>query len=604
MRNSLILVISFFISLNVFSAHIVGGEVYYDTIGLDGNGNMQYQITIELFRDCDQLAEFPGNGTGIWSEFNYTIFDQNNNVYDTYTAPFDYGGELPLVYDDPCVEPPSDFCIESALYIDTVSLPIISGDYTITYQVGNWDGTYINFQDPGTIGMTITSIIPGTDKVGNQANNSVRYSEYPQIIFCLGQELSIPPNIIEEDGDSLAFKLCDPLLLNSQVATLQPNPNTAPPYQPIPWEAGFNANSPFGTGSVTNMNVNSGVFTATPTMQGNFVARFCVEEWRNGELINTHSRTFGYTIVECESEPPYEIEVIGGSDLDGGSEIIEGCGGVQFVITRNDTIGELALGFSSTGDAVAGVNFDDIADSVYIPEGVEQDTIFVNTLYNPPEEGDLEVTVYLTSDNPCNDEIDSVFTSFTIIDYFEMEISIVDSINICADKGESFEVVAEVENGIPPYFYQWNNNVTSYPNNDTIVIDAQILDDNFNPFGLVVYDQCGFQQESGQIKVFNRCRLAPPNVITANNDGVNDLFIVKNLEQYDRVEFKVLNRWGELVYSQSDYDNKWDGRDKRGNRLTEGVYFYTLQPTSDKFEYRGDGELNLIHGFVHIVRDN
>jgi gliding motility-associated-like protein len=589
----LFIVLTPFLSLK--ASHIVGGEIYYDTVGQDGNGNMIYNVTVELFRDCDQAAPFPGNGTGIWSSFHFTVFNPNNSVYSSFTAPFTGSNELPLVYDDPCVEPPDDICIESSIYVQQITLPIIAGDYTISFQVGWWAGSYINFQNPATIGMTLEVQIPGTDKVGNVFNNSPRYTEYPQIVFCLGQELTIPANIFEEDGDSLVFTMCDPLLNNFG---LNPDPEQAPPYQPIPWETGFNANFPFGVNSPTNMDPVTGDFTTTPSLLGNFVARFCVEEWRNGILINTHSRTFGYTIVECDVEPAFEINVVG------GGEIIEGCGGVQFVIERNDTVGTLALGFISSGDGVNGVNFGPIPDSVYIPAGTQTDTLFVNTIYNPPIEGNLQTTVSITYLNPCTGEVDTASTSFTIIDYIEMQATILDSLNLCSEVGEQVPVVANVTGGVEPYFYQWNNNFMEYPSTDSVVIDAALLEDNFNPFYLTVYDACGYQIDTDFLLLYNQCPLVAPNVITANNDGINDFFIIRNLEQYDRVELQIYNRWGELVFENPNYDNTWDGRDKNGRELIEGVYFYSAIPSSDKFDYRTDGRLNRIHGFVHVVRDN
>ena len=580
-------------AFNSFASHIVGGEVSYDTVGVDGNGDMVYNLRFELFRDCDAAASFPGDGSG--AAFHFTIFDAANNVILNEEIPFTNSTELPLVYDDPCVEPPDDVCIESAVYETTVALPIIPGDYLIAYQVGYWSGDYVNFVDPAQIGMTITSTIPGTNSVGNVANNSPRFQDYPQIVFCLDNELTIPNDMIEEDGDSLAFKLCDPFMApNGQ---LNPDPELAPPYNPIPWETGFSANFPFENSSPTTIDPVTGDFSVTPSMLGKFVARICVEEWRDGVLINTHSRTFGYNIVECESEPAFEINVLGGGD------IIEGCGGVSFIIERNDTIGDLPLIVESSGDAVMGFNYTDLPDTVFIPEGVSNDTIEVNTIYQSEEEGELTGTVYVLYLNPCTGNLDTASTTFNIQDYIEMELIIEDSINVCAEDGDVHMLTPSLfTGGVGPYYYQWNSYASTYPNNDTIYVDATILEDNYNEFSLIIYDQCGYEIESGSIGIYEQCRLVVPNIITPNGDGSNDLFKIRNSEDYDRLELQIFNRWGNLVYEDTDYKDDWNGINKNGIPLTEGVYFYTVIPSGDKYEYREDENPLLMHGFVHIVR--
>lgn len=83
--------------------------------------------------------------------------------------------------------------------------------------------------------------------------------------------------------------------------------------------------------------------------------------------------------------------------------------------------------------------------------------------------------------------------------------------------------------------------------------------------------------------------LMVPNVLTVNNDGVNDLFIIKGLTP--NTELLILNRWGNLIYHSKNYDNSWDGRDASGNLVMEGVYTYSVVSPEGKKK----------HGFVHIV---
>ncbi|MBM3431280.1 MAG: gliding motility-associated C-terminal domain-containing protein, partial [Bacteroidetes bacterium] len=81
-----------------------------------------------------------------------------------------------------------------------------------------------------------------------------------------------------------------------------------------------------------------------------------------------------------------------------------------------------------------------------------------------------------------------------------------------------------------------------------------------------------------------------PNVITPNSDGTNDFFAIENLPE--NTEVIILNRWGNIVYSSTNYQNTWDGKDTSGKELVEGVYTYKFKTES--------GEIG--HGFVHLLK--
>ncbi len=61
-----------------------------------------------------------------------------------------------------------------------------------------------------------------------------------------------------------------------------------------------------------------------------------------------------------------------------------------------------------------------------------------------------------------------------------------------------------------------------------------------------------------------------PNVITANNDGKNDLFVVG----VPNARLQIVNRWGRLIYESAHYQNDW-GRD-----VPYGVYYFVLTTPS------------------------
>jgi gliding motility-associated-like protein len=83
-----------------------------------------------------------------------------------------------------------------------------------------------------------------------------------------------------------------------------------------------------------------------------------------------------------------------------------------------------------------------------------------------------------------------------------------------------------------------------------------------------------------------------PNVITANLDGKNDeLDIKKYFMTCDEFTLQIFNRWGNLVWTQSQQTNLFNGKDLTGKDLVDGIYFFKLI-----FE---KGEKS---GFLHIVR--
>ena len=70
-----------------------------------------------------------------------------------------------------------------------------------------------------------------------------------------------------------------------------------------------------------------------------------------------------------------------------------------------------------------------------------------------------------------------------------------------------------------------------------------------------------------------------PNIITPNGDGVNDFFLVNEQLLYAPIHLIVFNRWGVMVFEDTEYENNWDGDNFAGKPLAEGTYYYLLQLT-------------------------
>lgn len=71
-----------------------------------------------------------------------------------------------------------------------------------------------------------------------------------------------------------------------------------------------------------------------------------------------------------------------------------------------------------------------------------------------------------------------------------------------------------------------------------------------------------------------------PNVFTPNGDGLNDAFVIKNIEQHKNARLRIMNRWGDIVFESDNYETAipWNGNHRNtGQPVADGVYFYVLQ---------------------------
>jgi gliding motility-associated-like protein len=89
-----------------------------------------------------------------------------------------------------------------------------------------------------------------------------------------------------------------------------------------------------------------------------------------------------------------------------------------------------------------------------------------------------------------------------------------------------------------------------------------------------------------------------PEGFSPNHDGVHDTFEI--IRPYGMtIDIQVYNRWGNVVYSNSNYQNDWNGKGTGnfvGQDLVDGGYYYTLTAL-DK-----NGNVQVLKGYVIIQR--
>jgi len=80
---------------------------------------------------------------------------------------------------------------------------------------------------------------------------------------------------------------------------------------------------------------------------------------------------------------------------------------------------------------------------------------------------------------------------------------------------------------------------------------------------------------SKTLVVLGSCLIAVPTAFTPNNDGLNDFLFPLNALKADNLDFKVFNRWGQLVFHSRNWMQKWDGRINGADQAT-GVFVWSL----------------------------
>jgi len=149
-----------------------------------------------------------------------------------------------------------------------------------------------------------------------------------------------------------------------------------------------------------------------------------------------------------------------------------------------------------------------------------------------------------------------------------------------ADRYENSGVagIYNITGGTPGY--KWSSDNVSFApvTSDTVLLTNQ----HKGAHTIYLVDKNGCK---ASIEITILVQFFIPNLITPNNDGKNDRFEIMALPI--GCELKIVNRWGNQVYLNSNYDNTWSADDD-----SDGVYYYELiLPNGDRHK-----------GWVEVIR--
>lgn len=253
-----------------------------------------------------------------------------------------------------------------------------------------------------------------------------------------------------------------------------------------------------------------------------------------------------------------------------------------FTIVHSDTVNQ----FSCIGDqdsafayATGGGN----PPYSYMWSTGSTDSIIYVTLISPNVNYSITVTDACGLDSTLN------FNFHTNPQPLELNLS---APRQCRNTDSTASIFYEVSGGQSPYtltdvFLPFG--VSGYSNSDTT--DAFIIEmAQEGIYTFAVMDFCNQYAEDSVSLSLITCEVSAPNVMTPNGDGVNDVLSFSGLQYHPNSELYVYNRWGNLIHSDMNYQNNWDGAG-----LADGLYYYVLRFTDGTVPGEIHGHINIFY---------
>src|SRR5210317_104421 len=115
MKKVLFTLAALFIVLSGQAAHLGGGEISYQCVGTNSNGNI-YQIRLTIYRDCNS------SGAPFDQQAPITVYGGASQTTAVTTVNVNRGAiiNIPAVISNACLQTPPNVCTEKATYITNV----------------------------------------------------------------------------------------------------------------------------------------------------------------------------------------------------------------------------------------------------------------------------------------------------------------------------------------------------------------------------------------------------------------------------------------------------------------------------------------------------
>jgi gliding motility-associated-like protein len=203
------------------------------------------------------------------------------------------------------------------------------------------------------------------------------------------------------------------------------------------------------------------------------------------------------------------------------------------------------------------------------PTSYDLEGISVNTTGSFTDVPEGSYNLYMADDVGCRDTGQVVLANTVIL-----ESTPVPQITDCNQT--TADVIITSDGGMSPYVYDMVGIGTSNSGSYEGVEQGS--------YTLYTTDSDGCKDTSVvSIVPFTCPEPNPTEVITPNDDGFNDMWLIYNISYYPENEVSIFDRWGQRVYHKNGYDNL-DGWQAKyvGGDLAVSTYYYVLKVTLEQ----------------------
>ncbi|MFB6455134.1 gliding motility-associated C-terminal domain-containing protein [Chitinophaga sp. Hz27] len=589
--------------LDAAAYHIIGGEIYYKTIGMSAdNLRYRYQITLKLYRDADFTC---GDRQGCIDQFENpsvaNVYSANgtrilNSVYLYITS------VKPLIdtLKNPCLAPQAQH-LEVAFYEATIELPPAVGGYYVSSQRCCRGEKLANIYDSEHEGSTYYTVIPGSETRPN--NNSAYFNKDTAIVICNAMPFKVSYAAFDPDGDSLTYSLCSALTDGS--GTSERNENTPPPYNTtVHYIPPYSGSNPMGGNPAISID-NQGMITCTPDRPGKYVVTVCVNEYDRvtKKFLGTHSKDILMTIFDCTTritasipsllrncseDASFTIPMSNSSNAGFTSTYYWNFGDGTDTLTTSKTVFDhtfpdtgvfkvkmivnpslactdsvtaevrnypgLKVDFSNTGfckgdqvkfEDLSSYHYGDITSRKWTIDTIKfpAQTLGVMT-YTFPMASVYSVTLDLSTSTQCEGSITKNIQIYAVNPFAGNDTILM--------KGKPFTM-----QGSGGEFYKWT---PAYGLSDPNIANPMLNSNTDTTYHLQVSNAQGcIGYDSVSVKFYTGPDIYVPNAFSPNGDGVNDRFRFIPVGMISYKYFRIYNRWGQELYASTDFKTGWDG---------------------------------------------